>query len=483
MKPFLKIAALGGGLATPGLVFAHSFGRLYNLPVPFWMYLYGAAAALAVSFLLIGYFVTVGSAAESREPRDLGNAAWVRALRRMHLIPVLQVSSVLALLMCLLTGFLGSDNPYFNFSMTFFWIVFVLGFTYLCACVGDLFASINPLKQIALMLDRVWSGFSSGRCPYPARLDYWPALLFYISFIGIELFAHTKPFSLATILLAYTLINLLGVWWVGVTAWFRYCEFFSVFLRLMARMAPLDYAPGRLRLRMPFMGLLETRAESYALLLFVLFSLSSTAFDGLRETLPWVQLFWADKLNILTPMLGKPPVYFYVMLRPIYTVYEIACLVLSPFLYLSIYLLFIAMAKWITRSPLSLRELALRFGFSLLPIALVYNITHYYTLIFTQGTKIIAIMSDPFGFGWNLFGTAHMFRGPMLPDMGTVWHTQVSLIVFGHIVSVYLAHVEALRTFETPRKAILSQLPMLGLMMVFTASGLWILAQPITNGV
>ncbi len=482
MKPFLKLAALSCGLVVPGVALAHSFGRLYNLPVPFWMYLYGAAAALAISFVLIGYFVTVGSAITTKPSRDLCDAGWVRLLRRWRVLPILKALSLLGLLMCLLTGFLGSDNPYFNFSMTFFWIVFVLGFTYLTACIGDLYTSINPLKLIAAMLDRVWTGFSHGRYRYPAALGYWPALLFYMAFISIELFAHTKPFSLATILLGYSVLNLAGVWLVGSAVWFRYCEFFSVFLNLIARMAPLDYAPGRLRLRMPFMGLLETRAESYALLLFVLFSLSSTAFDGLRETLPWVQLFWADKLNILTPMLGKPPVYFYVMLRPIYTVYEMACLILSPFLYLAVYLVFIALAKWVTRSSLTLRELALRFGFSLLPIALVYNITHYYTLILTQGTKIIAIVSDPFGMGWNLFGTAHMFRGPILPDMGVVWHTQVGLIVFGHIVSVYLAHVEALRTFETPRKAMLSQLPMLGLMMVFTASGLWILAQPITNG-
>jgi hypothetical protein len=430
---------------------------------------------------LIGYFVTVGSAVATKPPRDLRDAAWVHVLRRWRVMPTLKVLSVLGLLMCLLTGFLGSDNPYFNFSMTFFWIVFVLGFTYVTACVGNLYAGINPLKLIAEMLDHVWAGFSRGRYAYPAALSYWPALLFYMAFIGIELFAHTKPFSLAAILLSYSVLSLIGVWLVGSAVWFRYCEFFSVFLNLISRMAPLDYAPGRLRSRVPFMGLLESRAESYALLIFVLFSLSSTAFDGLRETLPWVQLFWADKLNILTPMLGKPPVYFYMTLRPIYTVYEMVCLILSPFLYLAVYLLFISMAKWITRSSLTLRELALRFAFSLLPIALVYNITHYYTLIYTQGTKIIAIVSDPFGMGWNLFGTAHMFRGPILPDMGFVWHTQVGLIVFGHIVSVYLAHIEALRTFETPRKAMLSQLPMLGLMMVFTASGLWILAQPITN--
>lgn len=482
MKSFLKIAALCCGLAAPGLAMAHSFGRLYNLPVPFWMYLYGAAAALAVSFVLIGYFVTVGAAVSEKRPRDLRDAAWVRLLRRLRLIPLLKWVGMLGLLMCLLTGFFGSDNPYFNFSMTFFWIVFVLGFTYLTACVGNLYTSINPLKFLVELLDRVWIGYSRGRLRYPAGLSYWPALFFYMAFIGIELFAHTKPFSLAVILSAYTVLNLVGVWLVGSLVWFRYCELFSVFLTLISRMAPLDYKPGQLHLRAPFMGLLQARAESYALLLFVLFSLSSTAFDGLRETLPWVQLFWADKLNILTPMLGKPPVYFYMTLRPIYTVYEIACLLLSPFIYLMVYLLFIAMAKWITRSSLSVRELALRFAFSLLPIALVYNMTHYYTLIFTQGTKIIAIISDPFGFGWNLFGTAHFFRGPILPDMGLVWHTQVGLIVFGHIVSVYLAHVEALRTFETPRRAMLSQLPMLGLMMVFTASGLWILAQPITNG-
>jgi hypothetical protein len=66
--------------------------------------------------------------------------------------------------------------------------------------------------------------------------------------------------------------------------------------------------------------------------------------------------------------------------------------------------------------------------------------------------------------------------------MGLVWHTQVGLVLFGHIVSVVLAHVEALRLFPTRRQALLSQLPMLGLMVVFTGSGLWILAQPIQSG-
>ena len=53
----LAIAAALAMVTLPTQVAAHSFGRLYNLPVPFWMYAYGAAAALLLSFLVVGYFV------------------------------------------------------------------------------------------------------------------------------------------------------------------------------------------------------------------------------------------------------------------------------------------------------------------------------------------------------------------------------------------------------------------------------------------
>src|SRR5262249_31139493 len=148
-------------------------------------------------------------------------------------------------------------------------------------------------------------------------------------------------------------------------------------------------------------------------------------------------------------------------------------------LYLAMYLACIGLAKTATRSTIAVRELALRFAPTLLPIALVYNITHYYTLVITQGTQIVRLVSDPFGFGWNLFGTARWLAAPIIPDAGVVWHTQVWLILFGHIVSVYLAHLEALRVFPTRRQATLSQLPMLLLMVVFTTIGLWILSQPL----
>ena len=483
MPAHARLAAACLLLGLPASAHAHSFGKIYNLPMPFWLYAWGAAASLVASFLIVGLFVT-GRAAQGPSPSlDLSQARWLQALRRMRVMTVLRAFSVLCLLLCLATGFFGHRNPYTNFSMTFFWIVFLLGFAYLTAVIGDLYASLNPWRVISDGLTRLWPGYAKGRLPYPPALAYWPALALYMGLIWAELFLRVRPFSLAGLLAGYSLLNLFGVWLVGARDWFRYCEFTGVFFRLIALMAPVDYAPGRLRLRMPFAGVMEQRATHTSLLVFLLFMLSSTAFDGLRATVPWMKLFWHDQLGVLRRFTGgEMPILRYGEMRALYDTWEGFCLLLSPFLYWVVYLVFLALAKLAARSRLSLHELSLRFAFSLLPIALVYNITHYYTLVLTQGVKIVSLISDPFGYGWNLFGTAGKLGAPILPGMSLVWHSQVGLILFGHICSVWLAHREALRSFPGRWQAVASQLPMLVLMVVFTTFGLWILSQPLQLG-
>jgi hypothetical protein len=246
------------GLVTPGAALAHSFGRSYSLPVPFWLYAWGAAAALVLSFLVAGYFMRAADSGRRAWSCELSDSGLAQALRR--LMPLLQALSVAGLLLCILAGWAGSNSPYGNFNMTFFWIVFLLGFAYLTALVGDLYAALNPWKVLADGIGRLFPGYARGWLRYPERLGYWPALAFYIAFIWIELFGRNTPFSLAVMLSAYTVINLAGVGLFGARDWFRYCEFLAVFFRLIATLAPVDYAPpgdgrgGHLRLRAPFSG-------------------------------------------------------------------------------------------------------------------------------------------------------------------------------------------------------------------------------------
>ena len=72
-------------------------------------------------------------------------------------------------------------------------------------------------------------------------------------------------------------------------------------------------------------------------MVFALFILSSTAFDGLRATQSWFLLFWLDPTGIVTQLAGSTPVLAYEVLRPWYLAWEGFCPVASPFVYLAAY--------------------------------------------------------------------------------------------------------------------------------------------------
>lgn len=469
-------AGIAGSLIA-GPAAAHSFGAVYTPPIPVWMYAWGASGALLLSFLLFGLFLrpdAAGTAGASRE--------WTLPPAATGFWHCARLLSVALLALCIATGLLGNPSPYGNFNMSFFWILFALGGVYLSALFGDLYAGLNPFKALVDALGRLWPDYPRGLLHYPAGLGAWPALALYMGFIWIELFARNTPASLAWMLLGYSLLNLLGAGLIGRRDWFRHCEFFSLIFRLIGSLAPLHWQRrgGRilLRWRPPLSGA-ESPVPSLALLLFILFMLSSTAFDSLKDSLLWHRLFWVDLYHAwLKPHVGGNPLAALPRLRELAGFWNSAWLLLSPLLYLAAYVLFLALGRWLAGSTRSLSQLLRDFAGSLLPIALVYHLAHYYTLIQSQGVKIIRLVSDPFGWGWDLFGTAGWLRYRIVPEANTVWHAQVLLIVAGHVASVYLAHRVALRVFASPRQALLSQIPMLLLMLLFTSAGLWLLSLP-----
>lgn len=422
------------GAVWPLAASAHGFGRLYNLPVPFWLYAWAASAALLVSFLLALYFVRRPEGPEpeptTRTIRSTGG--WVR------LKPVVQVLSVGLLVLCMATALWGNRDPYRNFSMTFFWIVCLLGLTYFTAVAGNVYAYLNP-----------WS-----------ILTGW-------------------------LVLVYTLINVIAAGLVGRQAWFRHGEFFAVYLRLVGRLAPLrlggeDHPSQPPAWRWPGAGLVHSRPAHVATVVFILAMLSTTALDGLRATQWWVRLFWSDPTGWVEALMGQRPMQNIIEARRWYLAWETLWLLSLPGIYFAAYAGSLQVARWMTGSQRPLRALLLDFAYPLLPIALAYHVTHYATLVLTQGRKIVSLVSDPFGWGWDLFGTAMTWRAPFLPEMSWVWHSQVALILIGHVAGVYASHRVAIRVFETPRSAALSQIALLVLMVAMTVSGLWIIAQPLT---
>jgi hypothetical protein len=342
---------------------------------------------------------------------------------------------------------------------------------------------MNPWRVLVDWTEKLGINLSRPRVRYPKRLGYIPALAFYMALIWIELFTLPRPYLLSIALTAYTAANIVGAFLVGKETWFEYGELFGVFFFLVGTMAPVEYldapanGPARIRLRPPFVAALYERQKHASLAVFVLFMLSSTTYDAIHETFFWVSLYWQRLLPLLQPLWGDDVIQAQTAVTGWYVVYQRLGLVISPFLYLLFYLLVLACARVITKTRVPLSVLVSRFALSLVPIALVYHATHYYTVLITQLPSLLHLASDPFGWGWRLFPAA---TNPQVPlDMGFIWHTQVILMLGGHVVAVYLAHMMALVAFRSHAHGVLSQIPMLVLMVVYTCVGLWALSLPL----
>jgi hypothetical protein len=468
----------------PDTAQAHAFEVPYVLPIPLWIYMYACMAMLVLSFAAIGYYSAMP--ATGSLPATSSSGAGVKdysSAVEHSTILVLRTGAIGLFLLTITAGFVGTKDPMTNINMTLFWVVFLLGFAYLTAIIGDVFAIISPWETMLDVCETCGLDFSKARVIYPRALGYLPALCCYIALIWIELFTEQSPFVLSVALVAYSVIVFIGAWLFGQETWLRYGEFFGVFFRLIGAMAPVAYirtsgsSEWQWRSRLPFSGIVDDPKEHFSLMLFVLFMLSSTIYDGLHDTQVWLDIYWKHLLQLIEPMWGAvDPKERSTLIIFWHTVYQRSGLIFLLALYVGVYLSVIAVAKWIAKIDASVASLAQRFAYSLIPIAFVYNFTHYFTFLVTQIKALPWLMSDPFGKGWNLLNLSRVPEQSALLDMAFIWHMEVGLILIGHLVSVCVAHLISLRVFHSRRQALLTQVPMLILMMVYTSVGLWILS-------
>ncbi|MGE3744552.1 MAG: hypothetical protein AB7G25_02330 [Sphingomonadaceae bacterium] len=467
---------MAGGLASPAS--AHSFAAPYVLPIPFWIYVYGCVATLVVTFCLLSFFL--GSSAAMA-------ADWAPPVSAFRPVPraivaILRVTASTLFAVTILSGLIGGPDPGQNVAMTLFWVMLLLGLAYAILFAGDVFEHCNPLATLFDMIEACGVDLSRERAGSLSALGSWPALVAYFGLVWLELFAGPEPRLLAIVLIGYGLAGVLVAVMFGRQAWFAQVDPLSRMFALIGRLAPIAYRKDQsggwaYRLRAPLSGALDELPADLATIVFILFMLSSTTFDGLHETAWWIGLFWENLLALLLPLWDGNLAVAQNRLEPWYILYQQAGLVVVPFLYLGIYALVLGWTALVTRTGQSVAPLALAFGNSLIPIALAYNFTHYATLLFAQVEGLPRLLADPFDLGWRLFETSSRPEQLNLP-MALIWHLQVAVLLIGHVAGVYLAHAQAIRSFATRRQVTMSQLPLLLLMLAYTMFGLWILSLP-----
>ena len=105
----------------------------------------------------------------------------------------------------------------------------------------------------------------------------------------------------------------------------------------------------------------------------------------------------------------------------------------------------------------SVRDLFIRYSYMLVPVGLLAWIAFSLPLIMLNWTHITSSLSDPLGWGWDLFGTAYQHWSPFYPEW--IPYLQVPLLLIGLTVALMRGGTIARDLFPDRSAALRSLLP------------------------
>jgi hypothetical protein len=447
---------------------AHGIVGREDLPIPAWLFGWGAAVVLVLSFVALAVLWPRPRLERAPERRIAQFPVWLE-------VP-LGLLGVALFAVVVYAGLAGEQVDTTNLLPTFVYVAFWVGLLPIQVLFGDVLAALNPWRAIGRAAGWVTRRLAGDAVPepmpYPPRMGRWPAALGILAFAWLELVSTSRgdPSTLALLALAYAAIQLVGMSLYGVRQWERNGDAFAVCFGLFARLSPLRWERGALYVRPPLSGVtwLTPVPGTVALLCTMI---GSTTFDGLSNGPLWSNIA-PDLTDALTDLGFSQAT----ALQIAFTIGLVACVCFIALLYR------VGAAGMRTVAPeRSAAGLARTFVHSLTPIALAYAVAHYFSLLAFQGQALGYMASNPLGHALadgdgGIFGTAAWGVDYAWVGSRAIWYVQVAALVLGHVAGLVLAHDRALTTFDRPTEATRSQYWMLVVMVAFTSLGLWLLA-------
>ena len=429
-------------------VLAHGVGSRTDLPIPLGLALYGAGAAILISFAVLLLFwrtPRLGGPSSGRPlPVTVQRFLDARAVRRG-----LQAVALAVAVLVTAVALAGPRETDENLAPWALYVTFWVGLVPASLLLGPVWRVVNPLRLLhrglAVLVPR-----SPGADRLP-RLGLWPAVPSLLVFLWLELVfpARAEPAVVAAFLLCHAAVQLWLALWFG-EEWFARGDGFEVYSTLIARLSPWGRRDdGRLVLRSPLANASAAPAER-GLAAVVVVLLGSTAFDGLSRTVFW-QTGPGAADDVLSGTLGL-----------------LAMIALVGVLYL----LGTRLSGRLAGQPREVQPR--RYAGTVVPIVLGYTVAHYFSLLALDGQTTWILASNPFGLARvDLFGTYRNAVDLTAVGPDAIALVQVGAVVLGHVLGVTLAHERALLSGRRARAS--DQLPLVVVMVLFTVGGLGLL--------
>jgi hypothetical protein len=447
---------------------AHGLVGRTDLPIPAWLFGWGAAVVLVVSFVALAVLWPRPRLEDATERRVGRVPAWLEVPCGLIGIALFAV--------VVYAGLEGAQVDTANLAPTFVYVLFWVGLLPLQVLFGDVFALFNPWRAVGRGAGWIAKTVAPGALPepmaYPERLGRWPAAIGILCFAWLELVSTSRsdPSTLVVLALAYAAIQLVGMSLYGVKQWEDRGDAFAQYFGLFARLSPLRWERGTLYVRPLLSGVTRlTPVPGTVALLTTM--IGTTTFDGFSNG-----PVWSDIAPEITDAVTDLGVGQGTALQIAFTIGLLGVVAIIALLYR------LGCAGMRTVAPeRSTTELARTFVHTLTPIALAYAVAHYFSLLVFQGQALAYLAANPLGRtlaegdnGW--LGTASWGVDYTVIGARTIWYVQVGALVLGHVAGLVLAHDRALKVFTEAREATRSQYWMLVVMVAFTSLGLWLLS-------
>lgn len=449
---------------------------------------------------------------------ELTRYIWLKTLLKSRLFqPVLMLLTLFFFVVAILAGFFGTPAGSHNFGIIFVWIVWwALLIMILVPFFGRLWCTVCPIPGPGEWLQRrsiVYKRFPrlmSLRRRWPRRFkNIW---LQNFGFLGVALFSAvvlTRPSVTAWVLLSFLLLGVILSIFYENRVFCRYVCPVGGFIGLYSLTSSLelrvkdaqvckDHAtkdcvagtatsygcpwlvfPGNLE-RNTYCGLcteclkacpkdniaLNLRPFGTDLLV-----AKGRSLDEAYKALIMVTCALLYSAILLGPW-GWLKAWANLTSLPHWTAYAAAFLAANLLVLPGLFWLTTFAAQRIARLQTPVKRLFIDYAYSLVPLGLTGWMAFTVGFVFVNGSYALSVLSDPFGWGWDLFGTRSVPWIPFWPGLMT--GLQVGLLLVGLVFSIVTAYRIARQHAQSHTQAWQSTLPLSGFVASVTVAFLWL---------
>ncbi len=465
-------------LSTTKIAAAHVSEQGIVLLLPTNIYIISGCLAVISSMLLVA-FLPHDRVFSFFKPLHIRLPSFDFIFQNAALKDLVSILSLVIVLGLIVIGAIGSRDPLVNMLPLSIWTFWWIAIFMMHSVFGNIWSWINPWSGL---YTRVLKNIGFG-LKLPHQIGCWPAIIVFIAFYGFIIadIAPDDPARLSNFVLGYLIFTFLGTIIFGAENWFKQVECFTILFSLLAQLSPFKINPhGRgWHIGLPGWQALRQQKILFTQALFLLSVLGSGSFDGVNETFWWLvqidinplafpgrsAVVWPSTLGIIGAN---------ILLYGIFAICIWAGLKAVNYGYSG--------ADRGIKTDVNFQRIFSALAISVLPIAAVYHASHYLTTSMVNGQYLIAALSDPLGNGVNILGLENyqVTTGYLneIASVRRIWLSQASLVVFGHIIAVLMAHYVIAKHFYTWKDVVIFHIPIALFMATYTWFGLWLLAAP-----